>query len=143
MMPLPALLLLLLPYLVPHALSFPTPPPQSPPSNSKPEPWLIPRLEVHYMLSPSPKPPAQHDFPSTIDFDIRLPSGDANCKTSWPNGTLPVGNVDCARAQKDGGGGKGENPGRVYFSMARWDELGLRRPEISFALSVGEVRDDV
>ncbi|KAF2796891.1 hypothetical protein K505DRAFT_270598 [Melanomma pulvis-pyrius CBS 109.77] len=108
---------------------------------------------MHYMMEErySGVPDGWPDwakFPSTIDFDIVLPSGTRNCQASWPNGTLPEGEFECTRAgdgkkavqaeEKRGNGPIQE--GQTLFSMTRWFGLGERRPEMSYVLGVREGR---
>ncbi|KAF2708329.1 hypothetical protein K504DRAFT_534948 [Pleomassaria siparia CBS 279.74] len=141
-------------YLVSTILPSPTtslPTPQSPTiTNTTSEHWLIPRLDMHYMMSEreSGLPlgwPAWARFPSTMDFDINLPSGPWNCKASFDNGTLPIGNQACTRKSTN----MTTNPddttsSYASFTMMQW--LGLdgegekKRPEISYILSVEEHR---
>jgi hypothetical protein len=130
------------------------------PSFALSESWLIPRLDMHYMMADSGLPIAWPDwakFDSSIDFDISLPSGTVNCQANWPNGTLPEGEWACSRSgevkgpkrvegtedevgvQQWRGIGKGE----VRFTMTRWLGLGERRPEMSFGLSVAEGRGNM
>ncbi|UPX15832.1 uncharacterized protein EKO05_0006269 [Ascochyta rabiei] len=108
---------------------------QAPPTA---EQWTIPSLSMHMMTRytglPGSQPwPESTQFPSTIAFDVNMPNNHtAHCRAEWANGTLPdVG---------DSMGCTGEGPGRVRFRMREYTELGHRRPELGFVLSVW--RDD-
>jgi hypothetical protein len=124
------------------------------PSLAISESWLIPRLDMHYMMADSGLPitwPDWAKFDSSIDFDVNLPSGVHNCQASWPNGTLPEGEYACVKAGEQRGmrriGIQGEErewgnmqDGEVRFRMTKWWGLGDRRPEMSFGLGVAEGR---
>ena len=68
-----------------------------------------------------------------------------NCKASWLNGTLPEGRVVCGSGVVVGEAGEtvGEEEGQVHFGMQAYNGLGVRRPELSFLLSVSRKRGGV
>jgi hypothetical protein len=104
------------------------------------ETWTIPRLDMHMMSTTTGLPgntwPLSAYFNTTISFDILLPSHTSSpsnttisttCIASFPNGTLPTGLTYCLAPSPTEA---------LWFTMSPYTDLGPRRPELSFVLSL-------
>ncbi|KAF3008699.1 hypothetical protein E8E13_009484 [Curvularia kusanoi] len=94
------------------------------------ENWRISSMQLHMMTRYSGLPgdgewSGGYSFPSTIDFDVKMPGQNVHCHTEFTNGTLPDDLAACS--------GEGD---RVKFAMRPYDALGPRRAELSFVLQL-------
>ncbi|KAH8730591.1 hypothetical protein GQ44DRAFT_606302 [Phaeosphaeriaceae sp. PMI808] len=109
------------------------------------ERWAIPRLNMHMMSQHTG--PDDHKWPqslyfnSTINFDIVLPNHThgsessnttSNCEASFPNGTLPDASVPLKCTSPS-------DHEQLMFTMSVYKDLGPRRKELSFILSMTSV----
>lgn len=100
------------------------------------ETWQIPRLDMHMMtvgtgIQGNPPWPEDSKFDSTIDFDVVIPAANEiakwKCQGAMANGTIIERLTECASDEE----GRGDS---LMFAMAKYNELGERRPELSFSL---------